>query len=126
MRVRDQVLTGQGVLSAVAIAVMLGYAGHALQLAPQPLIAAHAEDRQAPMAQSPQEDAAKAAKSAVYSGTIVPQGSVFVLRDAAGTLYRLDDASKAQPFAGKPVKVTGKLDATVKLIHVEKIEEIRA
>ena len=133
MRVRDPVITAQSILSLAAITVMLGYAGHALQLVPRPIVAAHAQDRdQQPAAAAQQtgpgagKTAPDAAKTAVYTGTIVKQGSGFLLRAPSGTVYRLDDPSKAQPFAGMPVKVTGKLDQAVKLIHVEKIEEIRA
>jgi hypothetical protein len=38
----------------------------------------------------------------------------------------MDDPSKAQPFAGKQVKVTGRLDTDAKLIHVESIEAVSA
>ena len=62
------------------------------------------------------------AKSQVFSGTIVKAGDSYVLRDSSGATYALDDASKAQPFEGKAVKVTGKLDASSKTIHVESIE----
>lgn len=38
------------------------------------------------------------------------------------TRYELDNNEKASPFEGKQVKVTGTLDSTKKLIHVEQIE----
>jgi hypothetical protein len=131
MRVRDPVITAQSILSLVAIAVMLGYAGHALQLVPQPTVAAYAQDRTpdqpaAPAGQIGQQAGPNASKTAVYSGTILKHGPGFLLRAPSGMEYRLDDPSKAQRFAGMPVKVTGKLNQAVKLIHVEKIEEIRA
>jgi hypothetical protein len=59
-------------------------------------------------------------------GTIVKDGSDFVLRASTGDVYRLDMPSKAQPFEGKAVKVTGKLEETAKLIHVDNIEEATA
>ena len=126
MRVRDEVITVQGVLSLVAIAAMLGYAAYSLELAPRQPVEAFAQDRQPqPPAAAPMANP-DAAKSAVYAGTIVKHGSGFLLRGSSGAVYHLDDPSKAQPFAGKVVKVTGKLDQTVTLLHVEKIEEIRA
>jgi hypothetical protein len=65
-------------------------------------------------------------KSTSFAGTIVKDGSSFVLRDSSGTVYQLDAQDKAQPFEGKPVKVTGLLEETAKLIHVEAIESISA
>jgi hypothetical protein len=125
MRVRDQVITAQGVLSLVAITAMLGYAAHALQVVPPQPFTAYVQDGQAQPA-TPREEAATAAKSEVYTGTVVKHGSGFLLRGSSGAVYRLDDPSKAQRFAGKSVRVTGKLDETLKLIRVEKIEEMRA
>ena len=66
------------------------------------------------------------ATSAVFTGTIVKSGDDFVLKDASGKTYILDTPEKAQPFVGKSVKVTGKLEADAKLLHVEAIEEITA
>ena len=129
MRVRDRVITAQGVLSLVAIAAMLGYAVHALQLAPQQSVAAYAQDRQPPVSatqSATQQAGPDAGTPAVFAGTIVQLGSTFLLRGSSGAVYRLDDASRAQQFAGLPVKVTGKLDSTMKVIRVVKIEETRA
>jgi hypothetical protein len=61
-------------------------------------------------------------KSATYTGTVVKDGEQYALRDAAGQVYKLDDAERARPFEGKAVKVTGQLDVEAKLIHVESIE----
>lgn len=62
------------------------------------------------------------ARSAALSGTVVRDGSQFMLRDQAGQVYRLDDSGQAQSFEGKSVKVTGFLDSEARLIHVEQIE----
>ena len=62
------------------------------------------------------------AQSSSYTGTIVKAGDDYVLRDSSGTVYKLDDSSKAKSFEGKQVKVTGKLDTDSKTIHVESIE----
>ena len=62
------------------------------------------------------------AQSATFTGTILRNGEQFVLRDSRGQIYRLDDPQHVQPYEGKTVKVTGRLDAEAKLIHVERIE----
>jgi hypothetical protein len=62
----------------------------------------------------------------VVTGTIVKSGSNLVLRDMSGDVYQLDAQDKAQPYEGKSVKVSGKLEADSKLIHVESIEELYA
>jgi hypothetical protein len=61
------------------------------------------------------------AQSATFSGTIMRNGEQFVLRETSGQIYRLDDPKDAQAFEGKPVTVTGKLDPSARLIHVERI-----
>jgi Protein of unknown function (DUF5818) len=61
------------------------------------------------------------AQAATFRGTIERNGEQFVLREASGQIYRLDDPRDAQPFEGKAVTVTGKLDAGARMIHVERI-----
>jgi hypothetical protein len=68
----------------------------------------------------------QAAKAVVITGTIAKNGSSFVLRDSSGTVYQLDAQDKAQPYEGKSVKVTGKLEAATNLLHVDTIEELNA
>jgi len=130
MQLRDQTITAQGVLSLVAIAVMLGYAAHALQLVPGQGEPAYAQEQiQTEAASTPQEQVKPdlaTAKPAIYAGFVLKDGSTFLLRSSWGATYHLDDASKVEAFAGKSVKVTGKLDPTAELIYVEKIEETRA
>jgi uncharacterized protein YdeI (BOF family) len=63
-------------------------------------------------------------QSAVYCGTVMRNGEQFLLRESSGQIYRLDDPQHVQPFEGKTVKVTGKLDTDAKLIHVERIEPL--
>ena len=48
----------------------------------------------------------------------------WVLRDSSGSVYKLDDSSRAQAFEGKTVKVTGRLDADSKMIHVDSIQAL--
>jgi hypothetical protein len=65
-----------------------------------------------------------ATKAMVVTGMIVKSGSYFVLRDSSGAVYQLDAQEKAQPDEGKSVKITGKLEAEAKFLHVETIEEL--
>jgi len=121
--------TAQGVLSLFAIAALVGYAAHTMQASPPNSVELYAQAAQ----QSPSDPNAPAnqpdqrgTKSTIFTGTIVKDGSDFILRDPSGAIFHLDDPSKAQPFAGKSVKIVGKLEATSKLIHVENIKEINA
>jgi Protein of unknown function (DUF5818) len=101
---------------------------------------AHAQDQaqpqkpdQAPAPQQPdqaqppqtQPDQSQA-KSGTFTGTVVKDGSDFMLRDSSGAIFKLDDAERAKPFEGKAVKVTGQLDEQAKVIHVESIEGAEA
>jgi len=81
-----------------------------------------------PQAPQTQPDTPKTdqSKSATFTGTVVKQGDSYVLRDASGAVYQLDDPSRAQQFEGKSVTVTGKLDAQSKMIHVDNIAEAGA
>ena len=67
-----------------------------------------------------------ATQSTTFTGTITKHGEQYILKDSSGGVYKLDDATRAQPFEGKSVKVTGKLDTDAKLIHVENIEAVAA
>jgi hypothetical protein len=128
MRVRDSIFTLQGAMSVLAVAILVGYAAEALQPTPERSGSIYAQDA-APAPQTPGQampDRGTANKSSTFMGTIVKDGSEFVLRASSGDVYRLDMPDKAQKFEGKTVKVTGKLEETAKLIHVESIEEASA
>jgi len=71
--------------------------------------------------QVPNTDTANA-KSTTFTGTVVKDGEQYVLRDSSGSVYKLDDSTRAQTFEGKTVKVTGRLDSNSKMIHVDSIE----
>jgi uncharacterized protein DUF5818 len=130
MRSRTPIFSAQGMLSLFAITVMLGYAAQALQTQPARAAAFYAQEPtpapQAPDQAQPTQPTQDMAKSTVFMGTIVKDGSNFVLRVSSGDVYKLDTPSKAQAFEGKSVKVTGKLEETGKLIHVDNIEEASA
>jgi uncharacterized protein YdeI (BOF family) len=92
---------------------------------PMPVI----QEPQTPPSQTPPSQAQpdqtmpnQDSKTATFSGTVVKDGEQYVLRDSSGSVYKLDDSSRAQAFEGKTVKVTGRLDANSKMIHVSSIE----
>jgi Protein of unknown function (DUF5818) len=57
----------------------------------------------------------------VYMGAIVKDGDAYVLK-SGNEKYLLDGQRKAKDYNGRDVKITGTLDKTKNLIHVEKIE----
>ena len=57
----------------------------------------------------------------VYIGTLVKDGDAYVLK-AGNEKYRLDSQKKAKNYKGRDVKITGTLDKTKNVLHVEKIE----
>src|ERR1700738_4459530 len=62
------------------------------------------------------------ATTVTFSGTAIRNGSRFALRETGGVLYTLDSTGRAWPFEGEDVRVTGKLDTTTSLLHVDEIE----
>jgi uncharacterized protein YdeI (BOF family) len=64
----------------------------------------------------------QSSKVTTFIGTVVKDGDQYELRDATGSVYKLDDSSRAQAFEGKTVKVSGRLDPNSKMIHVDSIE----
>ena len=61
-------------------------------------------------------------QASIFQGTVLRNGERFSLRTSSGQIYQLDDPQNAQTFEGKSVRVTGKLDGSARLIHVERIE----
>ena len=60
-----------------------------------------------------------------FFGTILKNGDHFVLSDpATKSKYMLDNPRMARRYEGITVKVTGSLDASSNLIHVEAIQPI--
>jgi hypothetical protein len=123
MQNRNLIRTAEGVLTLMILAVVPATSARAMQLQPT----------QAPVqAQQAQPDQSKdTTKSLVVTGTIVKNGSDFVLKDEKGTIYRLDAQDKAAPFENKSVKVTGKLEQATNenqlaILHVDAIEVISA
>jgi len=55
-------------------------------------------------------------------GTIVKDGTRYVLKVSSNSAYLLDDQDKVSPYEGKQVKIAGSLDADGKVLHVTSIE----
>jgi hypothetical protein len=60
----------------------------------------------------------------IFTGTISKESDSYVLKVSDSTSYKLDSQDQVQPFEGKRVQVTGTLDASINLIHVDKVEPI--
>lgn len=58
----------------------------------------------------------------IFVGKIAKSKGDLVLKDDAGTSYKLDNSDQAKQFVGKNVKVTGTLDGSTNTIHVTNIE----
>ncbi len=54
-----------------------------------------------------------------FTGTVMKSGDKFVLQDASGTSYEVDNQDALKPFEGKKVNIKGTLDPNGKLIHVQ-------
>lgn len=59
-----------------------------------------------------------------FTGTISKEANNFVLMVSAGTSYKLDNQQQVQRYEGQRVRVTGTLDSSINLIHVDRIEPI--
>lgn len=62
------------------------------------------------------------ATTVTFSGTVIRSGGRFALLESGGILYMLDSTGRAWPYEGEDVRVTGKLDTTTHLLHVDDIE----
>jgi hypothetical protein len=60
-----------------------------------------------------------------FTGTIVKEKGALMLKDSASNVsYKVDDDSKVKEYEGKQVKVTGTLDSSTNVIHVDSIQVI--
>lgn len=109
---------------AMLLAITPSWGAAALKSAtPMPVI----QQPQTPPAQTPPDHAMPSqdqSKTTTYTGTVVKDGEQYVLRDPSGSVYKLDDSSRASTFEGKTVKVTGTLDSNSKMIHVDSIQAL--
>jgi Protein of unknown function (DUF5818) len=59
-----------------------------------------------------------------FTGTVSKEADGFTLRVSESTSYKLDNQQQVQQYEGRRVRVTGTLDPSINLIHVDKIEPI--
>ncbi|HWW13382.1 MAG TPA: DUF5818 domain-containing protein [Candidatus Dormibacteraeota bacterium] len=57
-----------------------------------------------------------------FTGTIVKDGSRYVLKVSSNSAYQLDDQEKAKQYEGKQVKISGTPDANGNSLHILSIE----
>jgi hypothetical protein len=57
-----------------------------------------------------------------FTGTIVKDGSRYVLKVSSNSAYQLDDQDRAKQYEGKQVKIAGTLDANGNSLHITSIE----
>jgi cytoskeletal protein RodZ len=68
---------------------------------------------------------AQTQEAQAFTGRIMKENGKVVLKDpVTKNSYQVDDVSKANPFIGKQVKVTGKLDINSNTITIATIEPI--
>lgn len=73
---------------------------------------------------SPPQSQEKSSTAQTFTGTISKEADNYVLKVSGSTSYKLDSQDQVQAFEGKRVQVTGTLDSSINLIHVEKVEPI--
>jgi uncharacterized protein YdeI (BOF family) len=113
MRFMKRNLFDLSILGAMALALVLAWGSPSAGAG-----FGHIQAQERPTQQSEQAQD----QAATFAGTVVKDGEHYDLRDSSGEVFKLDDAERVKPFAGKTVKVTGELDAQAKVIHVESIE----
>lgn len=59
-----------------------------------------------------------------FTGTINKQAESFILQISTTVFYKLDNEQQVQQYEGQRVRVTGTLDSSNNLIHVEKVEPV--
>jgi hypothetical protein len=57
-----------------------------------------------------------------FTGTIVKDGTRYVLKVSSNSVYQLDDQERAKQYEGKQVKIAGTLDAIGNSLHITSIE----
>jgi len=75
-----------------------------------------------PVQQSERQPGQAAAQT--LTGTILKNGSRYILKVSNSSTYQLDDQDRAKQYEGKPVKVSGTPDANGASFHIISIELI--
>lgn len=92
-------------------------------LVPTALISSLAAQTETPQRQPPPESQRERTAEQTVKGTIAAtDDGRYILVDAAGTAYHLDDQTTAKKFVGKKVKVSGAVDTANGTIHVTDIK----
>jgi hypothetical protein len=73
-------------------------------------------------AQSPASGQAQVAQT--FTGTVSKEADSFVLKVSDSSSYKLDNQQQVQEYQGQRVRVTGTLDPSINLIHVDRIEPL--
>lgn len=89
------------------------------QPAPDPAQAQPGEHRTPPSTEESQAPTAQ-----TFTGVISKEADSYVLKVSDTTSYKLDSDQQAQPYEGRRVQVTGTLDRSINLIHVDKVEPL--
>ena len=135
MQNRNRIRAAEGILTLMVLAIAPATSAVAMQPATavqdtQQKPYTTPPDQSQPDQSQPDQSKAKE-KAVVVTGTIVKNGSDFVLKDTKGTVYQLDAQDKAAAFENQSVKVTGKLEQVANesenaVLHVDAIEPMRA
>jgi flagellum-specific peptidoglycan hydrolase FlgJ len=72
--------------------------------------------------QSPSESQAPSPQT--FTGTVSKDADNFVLKVSETASYKLDNLQQVQQYEGQRVRVTGTLDQSLNLIHVDRIEPL--
>jgi Protein of unknown function (DUF5818) len=82
---------------------------------------------QTPPSQSPstatQDSTSPSQNQSPITGTVVKAGGKYVLKTDTMT-YQLDDQDMAQKYEGREVKVSGTVDSTTSIIHVNDLTPV--
>jgi hypothetical protein len=97
--------------------------------APTPDPQPETPSQQNPTVPAPKNPAApegsQTAAAQTFTGTISKEAESFILQVSQSVFYKLDNQQQVQQYEGQRVRVTGRLDASINLIHVETVEPLR-
>jgi len=117
-------------LTLIAVAIASSTA-RAQQADEDPAPASPHQRQTAPAPQSPQQNAAPSSDATqtqaalAFTGRVMSEKGQLVLQDPVTKMtYRFDDPSKAKPYIGKEVKVTGRLEMNTNTIHIDRIDPL--
>jgi hypothetical protein len=72
--------------------------------------------------QLPRAARQKESTAQAFTGTIVEDGSSYVLKVSTNSAYQLAEQETAKKYAGKQVRISGILDASGESLHIISIE----